>query len=78
MARTRTGASSILFATRVICRQVGKYGVAGITAATTPAFGAAVSALVVACQAWEALDDYPGQIDETAPLGVGDETPPAG
>ena len=39
---------------------------------------AAVVALVAACQAFEALDDYPGQIDQTVPTGVEDEPPAAG
>jgi hypothetical protein len=33
---------------------------------------------VAACQAFEALDDYPGQIDQTPPTGVEDEPPAEG
>lgn len=74
MSRNVDGSSTIIQSTRRICRMVGKYGIGGITAATnsTPAFAAAVVALVAACQVWEALDDYPGEIDQTA----GGETDP--
>lgn len=75
---TRDGTSSILEASRTICRMVGKFGTARLAAATTPELAAAVLALSAACIAFSALDDYPGQIDETAPLGPGDTTPPAG
>lgn len=78
MAKTRTGASTILASTRRICRMVGLYGTQGITAATTPEFGAAVAALVVACQAFEALDNYPGEIDQVAPQGPEDQAPAEG
>lgn len=78
MAKTRTGASTILRSSRTICRMVGLYGTAGIAAATNPSFAAAVNALVVACQAFEALDNYPGQIDQVAPQGPEDETPAEG
>jgi hypothetical protein len=57
---------------------VGKYGTYGINAKTTPAFTAAVVALVAACQAWEALDDYPGEIDQTGPQGPEDGDPAEG
>jgi hypothetical protein len=70
----RTGASSILEASRKICRMVGLYGTSGFQALTEDeVFTAAVAALAAACQAFEALDDYPGQIDRTAPIGAGDE-----
>lgn len=76
MARTVNGSSTIILSARRICRMVGKYGTGGIAAATsnTPAYLAAVVALVAACQVWEALDDYPGQIDQTP----GGETDPGG
>ena len=45
---------------------------ADLAAKTTPQFAAAVSALVLACQAFEALDDQPYQVDNTAPRGPGD------
>jgi hypothetical protein len=53
---------------------VGKYGTAGFLDRTgDEVFTAAVAALSAACLAFEALDDYPGQIDATAPLGHGDD-----
>lgn len=58
--------------TRKICKMVGMFGTQGIAAATTPQFVAAVAALVIACQAFEALDNYPGEIDNVAPAGVED------
>lgn len=76
---SRNGASSIIAATRTICRMVGLYGVGGLQQRTGhPVFVAAVQTLVMACQAWEALDDYPGEIDQTLPTGVGDEPPAEG
>lgn len=67
MARNVRGTSSILAASRWICRIVGRFGVVRFTADTSPEFGAAVTALVLACQAFDALDDYPGEVDHTAP-----------
>jgi hypothetical protein len=74
----RDGWSSIYQASRVICRMVGKYGTARIAAHSTPEFQAAVFALAGACLAFEALDDYPSQIDQTLPTGVEDEPPAEG
>lgn len=66
MARTVNGVSSLIQATRWICRIVGRFGVHAMSTATTPEFAAALTALVAACHAWEALDpDYPGQIDHS-------------
>ena len=73
MARQVNGTSSIIAASRWICRMVGRFGVARFTANTTPEFGAAVTALVLACMAWEALDDFPGEVDHT-----GGEDPDSG
>ena len=72
MAGGRTGTPTIIKATRVICRMVNLYGAGDLEASTTTAFAAAISALVLACAAFEALDDYPGKIDHTAPYGAGD------
>jgi len=72
MSRTVNGVSTILRSSRKICRMVGRFGAAPLGAATTPAFQAAVVALVVACQAFDALDNYPGEIDLTAPDGPED------
>lgn len=74
MARTIDGVSSIYQASRVICRLVGRFGTAALSQRTTPAFAAAVTALVAACQAFDALDNYPLEVDDTAPLGAEDRS----
>lgn len=73
MARTVTGVSSILVGTRLICRMVGRFGTAALAEATTPELAVAVGALVVACHAFEALDNYPGEMENVAPDGPEDE-----
>jgi len=75
MAGSRTGVPTIIKAARRICRMVGVWGAGNLESSTTPAFAAAVAALVLACQAFEALDDFPAQIDRTAPFGPEDEQP---
>ena len=72
MGGSRTGTPTVVYLVRHICRIVSKLGVADLAAKTTPQFAAAVSALVLACQAFEALDDQPYQVDNTAPRGPGD------
>lgn len=79
MARKVTGVSSVLKASRVICRMVGRFGVAQLAASTTNELAQAALALSVACRAFEALDDYPVATDRTAGgSGVGDEDIPNG
>jgi len=72
MAGSRTGTPTIVKAARRICRVVGKLGASDLGTRTTPAFQAAVLALVAACQVLEATDDHILQIDRTAPYGPGD------
>lgn len=72
MAGSRTGTATIIRVVRVICRMVNTYGARDLAERTNPDYAAAVLALVAACQAFEALDDYPGQIDQTAPYGPED------
>lgn len=72
MARKVNGTSGLLESSRRICRLVGRFGTANFAADTTPQFAAAVAALVVACQAFEALDNYPGEIDNRPPDGPED------
>jgi len=55
---------------------VGVYGASGMATATTPEFAAAVLALVAACNAFTALDDYPAEVDRTTPYGP-EDLPPA-
>lgn len=71
MARSVNGVSTILRMSHIICRMVGRFGTAALATQTTPELTAAVLVLVSACQAFEALDDYPGQVDHTAG-GYGD------
>lgn len=74
MAKTKTGASSIIRLVRKICSLVGRFGAADLAAKTSAEYAAAVFTLVTVCAAFEAADDYPGQIDATAPFGPGDVT----
>lgn len=73
MAKTRTGSSIIITLSRKICSVVGRFGAGDLATRATPEFAAAVLALVAACQAFEALDDFPGQIDATAPIRPGED-----
>lgn len=72
----RTGVPTIISAARIICKMVGVYGAPGLSSATTPEFAAAVLALVTACNAFTALDDYPAEVDRTTPYGP-EDLPPA-
>lgn len=74
MAGSKTGTPTIIKLTRKICKMVAIWGASDLQARTTPEFKAAVDALVLACHAFEALDDYPAEIDYTAPYGP--EDPP--
>lgn len=72
----RTGTPSVIALARKICRLVAVYGAFDLEAKTSPAFKLAVDALVVACHAFEAADNYPGEIDFVAPEGPEDPGPP--
>lgn len=72
MAGSRTGTPSIIKYSRKICRLVGNLGAADLQAKTSVGFKTAVLALVVACQAFEAADNYPAQIDRIEPDGPED------
>ncbi len=73
MAGSRTGTPTILHLARKICSIVGRFGAGDLGTKVTPEFAAAVAALVLACQAFEALDDFPGQIDATSPIRSGED-----
>ena len=75
MAASRTGTSSIIHYSRRICKVAAVYGAYDLAARTSPEFQAAVNALMAACRAFEALDDKPAEIDNTAPYGPEDLTP---
>lgn len=72
MAGSKTGTPTIIRLSRKICRMRSVYGASDLSAKTSPEFAAAVAALALACAAFEALDNYPAEIDETAPFGVED------
>lgn len=75
MPREVIGVASILKGARLICRIVGRFGVARLAEKTTPEFAAAVSTLVAACHALEAIDDQPYTVDGHAPFGDEDSIP---
>ena len=58
MAGSRTGTSSIYYLAKKICSLVGTYGASDLGTRVSADFAAAVAALVLACHAFEALDDH--------------------
>ncbi len=76
MAGSITGTPTILKLARKICSIVGRFGAGDLATKGTPELAAAVAALVLACQAFEALDDFPGQIDFTSPIRSGEDIGP--
>ena len=74
MAGSRTGTPTIVRLARRICKLVQVFGASDLAARTTPEFAAAVEGLVAACMAFQALDDYPMEIDTPPPLGPEDQT----
>jgi hypothetical protein len=72
MAGSRTGTPTIIRTARVICRMVNVHGASDLAAKTSSGYAAAVLALVAACAAFEAADNFPGQIDRVAPDGPED------
>jgi len=77
MAGSKTGTPTIIKLARGICRMVAIWGAGDLATKTTAEFRTAVLALVAACQAFEALDDFPGQIDSTGTIRAGEDIPPA-
>jgi len=75
MAGSRTGTSTIYHLAKKICKMVNVYGAVDLGTRVSPEFATAVSALVSACQAFEALDSFPFQIDRIAPAGPEDSVP---
>lgn len=73
MAGTRTGTPTVIRLARKICRVVAIYGAGNLSTVATVEFAEAVQALIVACQAFEALDDVPGEIDSTVPIRAGED-----
>lgn len=75
MAGSKTGTSTIYYLARKICKMVSVYGASDLATRTSSDFAAAVAALVLACRAFEALDNFPFQIDRVEPDGVEDPGP---
>lgn len=72
MAR-RTGKMTIIYLMRKLCRLVNQYGVGAVITYTGSAnIGSALNALAQACRTWEQADNYPGEIDLSAPQGPED------
>jgi len=59
----RSGVPSIIRLSRRICKLYKGRALALLPTITSEAFVAAIVALVAACEAFEALDDYPFEID---------------
>lgn len=68
----RDGVPTIITLSRKICKVARTYGAGSLTASTSPEFAAAVAALMLACDTFSALDDYPGQVDNTGSDGPED------
>lgn len=77
MAGTKTGTPTIIKLARKICSLVARFGAGDLATKGTPEMRTAVLALVAACSAFEALDDFPGQIDATLPTRGGEDFPPS-
>jgi len=69
---SRTGTPLVIKLSRKICRVVSKYGAIDLESRTSVEFKAAVAALMLACAAFEAADNYPAEIDSVAPDGPED------
>lgn len=73
MAGSKTGTPTVIQLARHICRIKSRFGLSDLALKTTPEFEAAVNALALACAVFESLDDYPGQIDSSAPIRPGED-----
>jgi len=74
----RTGTPTIIVLVRKVCRLFNVLGASDLATKTTPEFATAVAALAAACHAFEALDDYPAQIDYSGPIRAGEDIPAPG
>lgn len=68
MAGSRTGSGTIIACARKISRVKHRFGATDLSVKADSAVALAVTALVAAYDAWAAADDYPGEIDATAPI----------
>jgi len=72
----RTGTPTIIKLARKICRVRAVFGASDLATKGTPELAAAVAALELACQAFDALDDQPGEIDNVTPFRPGEDGAP--
>lgn len=72
MAGSRTGTPSIIKLARKICKLKANFGASNLRVATSADFDDAVTALTLACAAFEALDNFPAEIDRVNPAGPED------
>lgn len=72
MAGRRTGTPLVIALSRKICKTVAKYGASDLEASTSNQFKLAIATLMLACAAFDAADDHPGEVDATAPYGATD------
>lgn len=63
----RNGVQTIWAASRKICRVASKFNTVSKLSLINPNLAAAVAAIVAACDAISSLDDYPFEIDSSAP-----------
>lgn len=75
MAGSKTGTPTIIRLVRKICRVRSVFGAGDLATKTTPEYAAAVAALAIACAAFEALDDFPGEIDSSGGIRPGEDLP---
>lgn len=72
MAGSRTGTPTIIKLVRKLCAIVRKYGASDLASATSDAYAAAIATLMIACAAFEAADNSPGEVDNIPPAGPED------
>lgn len=72
----RTGTPTIIALARKICKLRAVYGASDLATKGTPEIAAAVTALAIACAAFELIDDQVGEIDAVAPLRAGEDVSP--
>lgn len=71
--RVKTGVSSILKGVRLICRVAERFNTVAYLNTINPQLAVAISAVVTACQGLRALDDFPGEIENSGIGAVGED-----
>jgi hypothetical protein len=71
--KNRDGSATILMLIRKLCKYWRRYGSNGIiTRMDNPDIATILGALSAACMAWEALDNHPGEREDTGGDGPED------